>query len=159
MIIDFDGLEEDFETKITEIFDFTLDFLKESKENVSVGVFFTDEEEIRQLNSNYRGIDKITDVLSFPMLDKTPNDKISDFEEFADIDDGNIYLGDIIICKEKALAQAEEYNHSFKREVCFLALHGLLHLLGYDHIEKKDEVIMQGIAKEILEKVKVGRDD
>ncbi len=97
-----------------------------------VSLTFTDNEGIREINRKYREIDRETDVLSFPMTDEG--------EDFTvDPETGCFMLGDIVISLEKALAQAEEYGHSFKREVAFLAVHSMLHLLGYDHERSEEE--------------------
>lgn len=91
------------------------------RKDAEVSVTFTDNEKIRELNRNYRNIDRATDVLSFPMFDE-------------DYDDGlPAALGDIVISLEKAKSQSEEYGHSFERECAFLTVHSVLHLLGYDH--------------------------
>ena len=112
------------------------------------------EKEIKRLNKEHRDIDKITDVLSFPMLEIKPGDNL---ENFKDDLFKEIFLGDIAICTNRAKQQAKEYGHSFKREVCFLALHGLLHLLGYDHIKKQDETKMMSLAETILKKSGIRR--
>ena len=98
---------------------------------VNFNVIIVDNEYIHKLNKEYRGIDRPTDVISFALED---SDDIK-YEDFR-------LLGDIYISIDKAKEQAEEYGHSFKREICFLAVHGLLHLLGYDHMEKEEEKIM-----------------
>ena len=120
--------------------------------NIEVSLRFADEEEIREIKKEYRGIDKKTDVLSFPLIDFRNSQDVEN-----ELLEKDVMLGDIIICKQVAVEQAKEYHHSFKRELCFLALHGFLHLLGYDHIESEDEKIMQSVAKEILEKNKIYR--
>jgi probable rRNA maturation factor len=104
--------------------------------NVEVSITFVDNQEIKNLNKQYRNIDKETDVLSFPFQNnlKLPI-KI---------------LGDVVISTEKAILQAEEYGHSIDREIYFLIVHGILHLLGYDHKTKEDEKIMFSLQKEIL---------
>ena len=124
------------------------------KNSAEVSVTFTDNESIRVLNAQYRSIDRATDVLSFPMFDFNSED---DIDEIVKEKNARVLLGDIVICKTVAKRQAKEFAHSFKREICFLALHGFLHLLGYDHIEKQDEEIMQSVANEILEKNKIYR--
>ena len=101
--------------------------------DVEVSITFTDDESIHRLNLEYRGIDRPTDVLSF--------------EEYEDD-----YLGEIFICEEKVYEQAVSYNHSNEREFAFLLTHGLLHLLGYDHIEKEDEIVMFAKQDELLNK-------
>lgn len=92
-----------------------------------VSVTFTDDEKIRELNAEYRNIDRATDVLSFPMFDEEA------------LPDGRVSLGDIVISLERAQAQADEYGHSFERETAFLIVHSVLHLLGYDHEISEDE--------------------
>ena len=142
-----------FKRKIKKIFDLALKEC-EIKEDVAVNVFFVSEKEIKSLNKEHRDIDKITDVLSFPMLEIKPGDNL---ENFKDDLFKEIFLGDIAICINRAKQQAKEYGHSFKREVCFLALHGLLHLLGYDHIKKQDETKMMSLAETILKKSGIRR--
>jgi len=104
------------------------------------------EERIRELNAGYRGIDRVTDVLSFPM---------DDF----DIKGGPRMLGDIFICIERAKAQSKEYGHSLRRELCFLCVHSALHLLGYDHENGEDErLIMEKLQDEILDSLGITRE-
>ena len=142
--------------KISKIFKDAISSL--NFDGFSVNLKLCDAEEIKSLNKEFRSMDKTTDVLSFPNLefiDKKINIKTLTNE--IDLETGLISLGDIIICKEIAKAQAKEYGHSTLREYCFLALHGLLHLIGYDHIEKTDEEEMMNKAEEILKKHKVIR--
>lgn len=113
-----------------------------------VSVTFTDNEGIRELNHAHRGIDRPTDVLSFPLLDA---------DELSEADNG-APIGDIVISLERAEAQANEYGHSLERETAFLAVHSVLHLLGYDHeISEKDEVDMFARQDEILKKMGIKR--
>ena len=104
-----------------------------------VCVLITDAEEIQRLNSSYRQIDRVTDVLTFPAWEG---------DTILCPPDG--YLGDIAICFERAQEQAEEYGHSLERELAFLSVHGALHLLGYDHMEPDDERKMLAQQDEIL---------
>ena len=127
--------------------------LKEDFKDVSVSINFVSDEEIQKLNREFRNIDKVTDVLSFPNLNKTPNEKLKKFRKLADFDTNLLFLGDIVISKKIAKKQAREYEHSLKREVCFLALHGFLHLLGFDHIKEEDEKIMTKLQSKILSEV------
>ena len=100
--------------------------------DVEISVMLTDNEGIRALNAMHRGIDRTTDVLSFPMYEYDEDGAI--IEEYAEYgDEGDLCLGDIVISLERAAEQAEEYGHSFEREVGFLTVHSMLHLLGYDH--------------------------
>ena len=121
--------------------------------NILVNIALVSAEEIREMNKTYRGVDRVTDVLSFPMIDD-----IEDIEKEFDFSVGECNIGDIYINLERVKEQASEYGHSIKREFCFLALHGFLHLLGYDHIEKADEMVMFAIADRVLEKFEIGRD-
>ena len=104
-----------------------------------VCVLVTDAEEIQRLNANYRGIDRVTDVLTFPAWEG---------DSILCPPDG--YLGDIAICYERAEEQAEEYGHSLERELAFLSVHGSLHLLGFDHMKQEDEKLMLRKQDEIL---------
>ena len=155
MIID--GKISPYKRKITALFKVAEEVLKDDFEDVSVSLNFVSEKEICELNKKFRGLEKVTDVLSFPNLNKKVGEKLKNFEKERNFDDNLLFLGDIVICKSVAERQAKEYGHSTEREVCFLALHGLLHLLGYDHIEKDDEILMQGTADEILKKCGVNR--
>lgn len=131
----------------------------------SVNVYLTDEEEIREMNSENRGIDSATDVLSFPNLPFTTGNKgdfdiLSDYPD-ADIKDpetGKILLGDIVICASRVMLQAKEYGHSLKREFAFLVCHSILHLLGFDHMEDDDREEMENAQRLILENTGYTRD-
>ena len=109
----------------------TLDY-ESYKNNAEVSVTFTDNEKIQKINNEFRGIDKPTDVLSFPLTDYESADV-----PFVDELDGS--LGDIVISLERAKEQAEEFGHSFDREIAFLTVHSMLHLLGYDHVNNEEE--------------------
>ena len=113
----------------------------ENLTNVTFNVIFVDSKTIRELNKNYRNIDRETDVISFAL---------EDGEENINFEFGRL-LGDIYICISKMKEQAKEYGHSEKREMGFLTIHGLLHLLGYDHMNKEEEKIMFDKQKEILD--------
>ena len=99
-----------------------------------VEVCLTDDEAIHQTNLEMRGVDRPTDVLSFPMFELQPGEKPR--AEWADPDTDRVLLGDMMISLERAKAQAEEYGHSVEREICYLAVHSVLHLLGYDHLDE-----------------------
>ena len=125
----------------------TLDY--EGMENdVEVSVTFTDDEGIRELNNKFRKMDKPTDVLSFPLFDYEGKKEEPLFDELAN------NLGDIVISLERAMAQANEFGHSFEREVAFLTAHSMLHLLGYDHeTSEEDEADMRRRQSEIMERL------
>lgn len=114
-------------------------------------------EEIKEMNANLRGIDSVTDVLSFPDQDIKGNlpVKAEDFGE-GEKEGGKIILGALCICRERAEEQAKEYGHSVEREIGFLTVHGLLHLLGFDHIEEADEKVMRAHQTQILELAGLG---
>ena len=112
---------------------------------------FVGEEEIRRLNSEMRGIDKVTDVLSFPELENIKGKPIKKAEHPFELDEyGALLIGSLAVCVKRAKEQAEEYNHSYYRELNYLIVHGILHCLGYDHIEEKDKAEMRAKEEEIL---------
>lgn len=125
-----------------------------------VNLLLTDDEEIRIMNREHRQIDRATDVLSFPMLDyETPGD-LSGIEEQGDAfnpESGELMLGDIVISKERVIAQAEEYGHSVRREYAFLIAHSMLHLLGYDHMEEEERRLMEDRQRGIMDKAEIPR--
>ncbi|MBQ9024440.1 MAG: rRNA maturation RNase YbeY [Bacilli bacterium] len=117
-------------------------------DNIYTSVIIVDNNKIHQINKEYRNMDKETDVISFALEDdKTINDSPIRV------------LGDIYISIDKAKEQAKEYNHSLKRELCFLMTHGFLHLLGYDHMKKEDEEIMFPLQEKILDEYGVSRNE
>ncbi len=122
----------------------TLDFEGETR-LFEVSVTFVDPDEIQTLNRDFRDKDSVTDVLSFPTLDEE--------SEIVPFDNEAIALGDVIICADKCKAQAEEFGHSFEREVAYLTIHSVLHLLGYDHIREDEEKEMTEKQDEIIKKV------
>jgi probable rRNA maturation factor len=110
----------------------------------SFNLIFVTEEEIQEINRTYRNIDKVTDVISFAQIDE---ENRTDYRS----------LGDIFICVKRAFDQAKEYNHSSDREFAFLAVHGYLHLCGFDHMTKEDEEVMFKIQDDILLKAGINR--
>ncbi len=122
------------------------------RKDCEISVTFTDNENIRILNREMRNIDSPTDVLSFPIMEYDENYMPIE-EELSE--DGMYILGDMVISLERAKQQAEEYGHSFTREVAFLCVHSMLHLLGYDHIE--NEQPMFSIQEDILNKMEIKR--
>ena len=137
----------DVQTELTDLSDSTQELIRRAVETAlaseqstgGVCVLVTDEEEIQRLNASYRGIDRVTDVLTFPA-----------WEGDAILCPPDGYLGDIAICYERALEQAEEFGHSLERELAFLSVHGSLHLLGFDHMKPEDEKRMLQKQDEIL---------
>lgn len=114
--------------------------------NGLVSFVFIDNKKIREINKEYRGIDRETDVISFAFMDEDINPD-TDYTNY----------GEIYISLEKTLSQSLEYGHSFDRELCFLTVHGLLHLLGYDHMTKEDEKVMFSLQDKILNKLGIER--
>ena len=123
-----------------------------------VAVCVTDDAGIRQTNLEMRGVDRPTDVLSFPMFELEPGEKPQ--PGWADPDTGKVPLGDMMLSLERARAQAEEFGHSPEREVCYLAVHSVLHLLGYDHLDEGPmKARMREREEAILEKLGITRGD
>ena len=119
----------------------------EKVENAIANIIIVDSKTIKEINKKYRNIDRVTDVISFALEDDNT---------FIDIPIR--VLGDIYLCIDKAEEQALEYGHSLKREIAFLTVHGMLHLLGYDHMIKEEEKIMFQKQDEILDELKIGRE-
>lgn len=127
---------------------------------VEVNVLLTDNASIREINREQRQIDAPTDVLSFPMLDYEEPAEFCSLEQEAACfhpETGELLLGDIVISVEKVLEQAESYGHSVKRELAFLVAHSMLHLFGYDHMEEKERLTMEGKQREILQHLSIER--
>ena len=147
MELDFTSKFKEFDTyeeKYLALMSLTLKVLKLNFSPI-VSVSIVDNKYIHKINKKYRGIDRPTDVISFAFLDDEPNKK-KIFQSGA-----MVALGDIYVSLDKAKEQAEEYHHSLERELSFLFVHGLLHLLGYDHMNKEDEEVMFNLQEEILE--------
>ena len=121
------------------------------KTHLYLSVILTTPNQIQEMNNTYRKINKATDVLSFPMFEKDeiPN-IISEIEE---------PLGDIVISIEKVKEQAEEYGHSFERELAYMVVHGFYHLMGYDHIELSDRTVMRAKEENVLGKLNITREE
>ncbi|AID01501.1 rRNA maturation RNase YbeY [Staphylococcus xylosus] len=141
-------VQNEWLTQIDEL----LTFAKKQEnieEEAELSVTFVDKEEIQEINKMYRDKDKVTDVISFALEEDEP--------EITGLDMPRV-LGDIIICTDVAKEQADNYGHSFERELGFLALHGFLHLLGYDHMNEQDEKEMFGRQEQILNAYGLTRD-
>lgn len=139
-----------------------LDFL-ECPYEARVGLLLTGDEEIHRLNLEHRGIDRATDVLSFPMTEYGRPGDFSMFEEedvgCFDPDSGELLLGDIVLSMDHVLAQAKEYGHSVKREFSFLITHSILHLVGYDHLSAEEAGEMEQLQEEILNQLNITREE
>lgn len=125
---------------------------------LSAEIVLVDEEEIRRLNRETRNTDAVTDVLSYPSLDNIRGKKLKKREFPADIDEeGSLFIGSIAICEKRAEEQAEEYGHPYLRELMYLAVHGLWHLLGYDHMTDADKLEMRAKEEKVLTKIGITR--
>lgn len=125
-----------------------------------VNLLLTMNEQIHEMNLEFRGIDRATDVLSFPMVDyEQPGefDFLKEADEYFHPETGELLLGDIVISKEKVIEQAEEFGHSIEREFAFLIAHSVLHLTGYDHIEEEERLVMEDRQRQILSKLNILR--
>lgn len=140
------NIDEDIKelVELQNFINYSVDYLK--LENVMFNVIIIDNKEIHELNKTYRGIDRPTDVISFALEDD---------DTFIKTDER--ILGDIYISIDKAKEQAIEYGHSLLRELCFLSIHGLLHLLGYDHMKEEDEKVMFGLQERVLDSYGIKR--
>lgn len=125
--------------------------------DASVEVEFVDADEIKELNSRTRGVDRSTDVLSYPALDEIKPFTKDNYPYDYDCERGEVVLGSIVICGEAAKKQAAEYGHSVERENCYLFVHGLMHLLGYDHIEENDRAAMREKEELVLSACNITR--
>jgi len=146
-------LDIPYEDIIKRVVEDSLDY-ENCPYEAEVNVLITGNEDIRQINQEYRNIDSPTDVLSFPMVDY---ERPSDFERLEETGDdcfhpesGELLLGDIVISVDKIEEQAEKYGHSQTRELAFLVAHSMLHLCGYDHMEDEERLIMEKKQEEIL---------
>ena len=120
---------------------------------------FVDADEIRALNQEQRGIDAVTDVLSFPTLDGICEKELKKADFPFDIDEnGNLFIGSIVINRERAREQAEEYGHSYERELHYLLVHGIMHCLGYDHMTDGDKAKMRAAEEAVLLKMGITRE-
>ena len=139
-------VNEDLMEKIKDIISECLDY-EGYDDDYEVSLSFVDNKEIHQLNRDFRGVNRPTDVLSFPLL----------VEDEFDVDFGEESLGDIVISIEKVKEQANEYGHSFERELSYMLVHGFYHIMGYDHIEEEDKVKMRAKEEVVLSKLKQTR--
>lgn len=147
---------EELATKVIEA---ALDY-EDCPYEAEVNLLLTMNDEIQEMNQNFRQIDRATDVLSFPMIDYEEAGNFDFLEDVMDAfhpESGELMLGDIVISKEKVISQAEEYGHSIEREYAFLIAHSMLHLFGYDHMEEEERIVMESKQKEILEQLQILR--
>ena len=154
--IHFDEIEEnkEYENKVLQVIEKCFEEEKLKNLNLYISITLTTPSKIRQLNKEYRNIDKETDVLSFPMFEKYEIDKIVEKQEKLPLKET---IGDIVISVERVEEQAKEYGHSFERELSYMLVHGFYHLMGYDHIEEEDKKIMRPKEEKILNELNILR--
>ena len=160
----FDEVMTPFDFDIDEVSRLVVDGTLQTEEfpkEAFVSITLVSEEEIRDINREQRGIDSATDVLSFPMIDwKKPVDyeKLDEALDIYEPDSGEVVLGDVILCVPRVISQAKEYGHSIKREFAFLICHSMLHLLGYDHMEESDRILMEEHQNKIMNFINITRE-
>lgn len=151
----------DMEEVANQVCEAALDYVNCPYE-VQINLIVTDNERIHEMNLETRGIDRPTDVLSFPNLEFEEEENFEideDYEaDFFDPETGELILGDIVISADKVIEQAESYGHSRKREFAFLIAHSMLHLSGYDHMEPEEAAVMEQKQEEILAELNITRD-
>lgn len=123
------------------------------KLKIYINIILTNPEEIRKINKDYRNIDKETDCLSFPMFEKNEIEEMINKKENLNLD----ILGDVIVSITRVYEQAQEYNHSFERELAYMIVHGFYHLMGYDHMEEEEKNIMREKEEKILQNLNITR--
>ena len=143
---DFARLDQDIMDKVEAVISGVLAY-EGYDDDYEVSLSFVSNDEIREINRDYRKIDKVTDVLSFPMYDG----------EEVDVDFGAISLGDIVVSIERASDQAKDFGHSLERGVCFLVCHSMFHLLGYDHMEEEEAKEMRAKEEAVLSQLGITR--
>jgi len=147
--INFLDIEENQEyiNSLKKVIDKCFEEEKLRDKNLYINIVLTNPENIRKINKEHRSIDKETDVLSFPMFEK------EELEQRKEINQD--VLGDIVISIEKVKEQAEEYGHSFERELAYMAVHGFYHLMGYDHMNENDKLLMRQKEENVLNKLNI----
>ncbi len=150
----YDGIEENeaYENLISKVIKECFKNENMEKLKLYVSITLTCPSKIKEINNKYRNIDKETDVLSFPMFEKEELENM--IKQEYEVDD---VLGDIIISIDRVEKQAEEYGHSFERELAYMCVHGFFHLMGYDHIKDEDKVVMRAKEDEVLNKLNITR--
>ena len=142
--------DPDIESKILETVKSSLE-VEDVKCDINLSLVVTDNKNIQEINKAQRDVDSPTDVLSFPGYEK------EEWNEVKKRENEVIYIGDIVVSKEKIVEQAKEYNTGFEREFCYLIAHGMLHLMGYDHMNEEDKKVMREKEEEIMKKLNLER--
>ena len=150
----------DYREIAERVINYALDYEKCPYE-AEISLTLTDNDGIHQVNNEFRGIDRPTDVLSFPLVEYEEAgefDFLEEMDECFNPETGELMLGDIMISLDKVVEQAEEYGHSYTREYAFLIAHSMLHLMGYDHMEPEEAQIMEAKQTEILDALNIKRE-
>ena len=149
---------EEFSAERVEALALAMNGFVSSDVPLAVEITFVEAEEIRRLNRETRSIDKVTDVLSYPALDEIKGKALKKKQFPLDVDEeGNLFIGSIAVCVDRAKEQAEEYGHSYERELHYLLVHGIMHCLGYDHMTDEDRAEMRTQEEKILGKMGIKR--
>jgi len=157
-IVKSDKYTKEYVGDLLAVYEKAIKLLDSNTNNTDINLYFVGEKKIREINKSTRNIDKVTDVLSFPYTNLKPNEKLNLNDYRFELEENEkLLFGEIFICTKRAKEQAINYGHSFKREICFLLTHGILHLHGYDHIEKQDEKVMFELQDKILSSLKIER--
>ena len=150
---------EEFPEENVRALEGAMDGFVQSDIKLAVEFAFADGEEIRRLNREMRQTDKVTDVLSFPALDGIKGQALKKKDFPYDVDEeGNLFVGSIIVCCERAREQAAEYGHSYQRELHYLLVHGIMHCLGYDHMTDEEKTEMREKEELILGRLRITRE-
>jgi len=166
MVINFgkNKLDKKLITSVTNTFNYAIEFLKIPTRELEVNIQFVSPLKIKKINRDFRGVNRVTDIISFPFLlqpEKTGmqfiENEITKDKYFMNVnpETNNIVLGDLYVCFSKMKKQAKEFGTGIEREFTYLCLHGLLHLLGYDHIDEKDKIVMREKEDEILNAMRI----
>lgn len=153
-------LNFDYSALINKVINECLDY-EECPYEAEISLLLTDDDEIKEINKQFREIDKPTDVLSFPSIEYMMAGDFSNLEEdtseYFNPETGELILGDIVISVDRAIRQAEEYGHSIAREIAFLTAHSMLHLMGYDHMHDDERKVMENKQEEVLNRLEIYR--
>lgn len=157
-MINFYNVDKEYISLATEIYNAVLKHFNQQEDIFEIDLEGVSREEIHEVNLEQRGVDRATDVLSFQYIEELNLPcTIEDYPMDIDYETGKIMLGDILVCMDIMKEQAIEYNHSEEREVAYLTLHGILHLLGFDHMTEEDKAVMRQQEEAVLNSLNITR--
>lgn len=151
-LFDTDDLTEEEQKKLA----CALAPVAEAEVPLTVEVMKVDEDRIKSLNASFRNVDAVTDVLSFPSMSDILGESLKAEEHEEDFDGESLFLGSVVVCEKRAREQAQEYGHSFEREFFYLTVHGVLHCLGYDHMNDEEKRVMRAKEEEVMSRMNLG---